>query len=75
MEGKKGGCGSGGLAVVHLTEGRWVNPWPLQSKCRSILEQNTEPQIAPSNVCMWMVSAHNEQVSPGHQCTNGCVNG
>ena len=42
-----GGCNSGGRAMVQLWEGHWFNSPAPQRACRSILEQDIEPQIAP----------------------------
>lgn len=50
----KGGCGSGGRAVVNQLEGWWFDPWPLQSTFWSVLVlgQGTEPQMAPSGTSL-----------------------
>lgn len=54
--------GSGGRAVVHLSEGQWFHPWPRQSACLSGLGQDTKAQIAPDALVCECVSARNEQV-------------
>ncbi len=35
--------------VVYQSEGWWFNSQLLQSTCRSVLEWDTEPQIAPDS--------------------------
>ncbi len=52
----RSGCGSVGRAG-HLSIRRsWFNPRLLRSTCRSVLGQDTEPQIAPDGrtICVRM---------------------
>ena len=60
----RGGCSSGGRADC-LVIGRSGSL--LLAACRSVLEQDTEPQIAPD-----VGTLHG---SLSHQCMNVCVNG
>ena len=48
--------------VAHQFKGRWFDPWLFQSVCQSVLEQDTEPQIAP------------DAESSVHECVCGLVN-
>ncbi len=50
--------------VAHLLEGRWFNLWLLQSAYPCVLEEETEPQIAPDGfsismcecVCLFLIN-------------------
>lgn len=41
-----GGCGSGVGGGLSLHHGWWLDSWPLQSACQSVLGQDAEPKIA-----------------------------
>lgn len=43
-----------GSLVIHVSEGRWFDPTPVQPTC--VLRQDTEPQIASDAVGMCVVS-------------------
>ncbi len=64
------GCSSISRAG-HLPKSRWFNPQLVQSTCRSVFGQDSEPHIAPDGRAtgVWMSSLHRSRLA-----VNVCVN-
>lgn len=56
---------------VQWWEGRWFDPQPRQFIFQNILQQDTEPLIAPPLMwaLVWIVTAPDEQVAPFNAVT------